>query len=86
MEERIISSRIDKPLHDRMKLHDEINWSAVIRKALIEKIRKTEKEREFDEKKAGEAAKAIDKIRESGVFDKGKSSTMIIREWKDKKK
>lgn len=40
----------------------------------------------FDEEKAREAAKGMDKIRESGIFDGGKTGVELIREWRDKRK
>ena len=40
MTETTISVRIDKKVHNQMRLHDEINWSAVIRRALQEYLRK----------------------------------------------
>jgi len=87
MEERIISTRVDKELHNSMKFHEEINWSAVIRKALLEKIKKTEAEGfVIDKQKAREAIKIADKIRKSRMFEGGKSSTQIIREWRDKRR
>ena len=51
-----------------------------------EQIISTKIEREFDFEKAKLASKMIDEIKESGVFDQGKSSTEIIREWRDKRR
>jgi len=87
MEERIISTRVDKNLHDSMKFHDEINWSAVIRRALLEKIKRAETENWIiNTQKGREAIKMADKIRKSRMFEGGKSSTQIIREWRDKRR
>ena len=38
MEEVTISLRVDKEVHKKMKLHDEINWSALLRKSIIKTI------------------------------------------------
>jgi hypothetical protein len=86
MEEKIISTRIDKKLHEQMKIHDEINWSAVLRRAVAEKIKQSEEEHKIDREKAEKASEMIDKIRESRVFDKGMNSTELIRKWRDKRK
>lgn len=87
MEEKIISTRIDRQLHGQMKQYDEINWSAVIRKALIEKMKKIEREKnEFDIEKMKNAARIMDELAEKNAFRKGKSSTEIIRKWRDKRK
>ncbi|PIN88926.1 hypothetical protein COU57_06960 [Candidatus Pacearchaeota archaeon CG10_big_fil_rev_8_21_14_0_10_32_14] len=82
-EETTISLRIEKNLHQQMKLHDEINWSAVLRRSIAQKINQLE---EIDVDKARKAAKEIDKIRNSGVFSGGKKSEEIIREWRDKRR
>ena len=78
-----VSFRVDKGVHSMMRMHDEINWSAIIRKTVAEKLRQLEF---IDGKKALEASKEIDKLRERKVFDKGSSVTKIIREWRDKRK
>ena len=43
MEEKIVSTRVDKNLHNKMKMHDEINWSSVMRESIAEKISEIEK-------------------------------------------
>ena len=78
-----ISLRVDKALHEQMKFHDEINWSAVLRKTITEQIENLEK---IDYERAKEAAHSIDKLRMSGIFSKGKSSVEIIRAWRQKRK
>ena len=82
-EESVISVRVDGKLHAQMKLHDEVNWSAILRMAIASKIEELE---HIDTERAKRAAKKIDAIRKSGVFDSGKSSTEIIREWRDKRR
>ncbi len=83
MSDEIISVRVGEEIKQRMKLHDEINWSAVVRKAILQQI---EKERKIDFERAKRAAKEIDRIRKSRDFDKGKTSVEIIREWRNKRK
>jgi len=39
-----------------------------------------------DLERARRAAKSMDRIRRSGIFDKGKSGVEIIREWREKRK
>jgi len=75
--------RIDKKLHNQMKLHNEINWSAVLRKSIVERLKNTNK---IDVERAWHAAKEIDEMRCTNVFNSGKSSVEIIREWRDRRK
>ena len=82
-----MSFRVKKDIHNEMKQHDEVNWSAVLRKAVMEKIRQRDINNfEIDKKRAREASKKIDDIRKSKIFDKGKNSTELIREWRDRRK
>ena len=83
MTDAIVSVRVDKNVHNQMKLHDEINWSGVIRKSIKEQFDKTD---EIDVERARRAAKAMDEIRRAKVFDLGKSSVEIIREWREKRR
>lgn len=83
MSQVTISLRVDKTVHDQMKLHDELNWSAVVRKSIIENLEKLE---HFDTERAKKSLHAADKIRTSGVFTHGKSSVEMIREWREKRK
>ena len=78
-----ISLRVDKELHDQMKLHDEVNWSAALRKSISEKIEALET---IDYKRARAAAAHMDEICRRGVFSKGKPAVQIIREWRDKRR
>ena len=79
----LISVRVDKILHHQMKLHEEINWSAVLRKSIAEQLKKN---KTIDFERARHAAQSMDKIRRSGIFEKGKSGVEIIREWREKRK
>lgn len=88
MSDVTVSFRIDKRLHERMKKHDEINWSAVLRNT-VEDLTK-----EFDPELARRAGEAMDRMREEdrkrqeenarrGI--KEKTSLEIIHEWREKR-
>ncbi|MBU0695857.1 MAG: hypothetical protein KKE39_04950 [Bacteroidetes bacterium] len=81
MEETIVSVRVKKDVHAEMRKHDEINWSAVIRRAIEITMKDIDS---VDVGRATQAAKNMDKIRKSGIFSGGKSGTEIIRTWRDK--
>ena len=81
--DEIISLRINKDLKEKMKIYRNINWSEVLREALISYIKDIEKEKL---KKRMKAVEDMERIRKSRVFDVGKNSTEIIREWRDKRK
>lgn len=83
MTDEIISLRIGKDVREEMRRHTHINWSAVLRKLLIEEIKKIHSMRK---KKLIEASKRIDQIRESEVFNSERTGAEIIREWRDKKR
>ena len=83
MSETTISVRIGESMRNQMKLHEEINWSSVLRNSVAEKL---EELASIDFKRAEEATKLLTEVRKSKVFDKGKSSEEIIREWREKRK
>ncbi len=83
MTDTTISVRIDKSLREKMKALDYINWSAILRKAIIRQI---EENRQKNREKMRKASESMDKIRASGVFNEGKTGTEIIREWRDKRR
>ena len=83
MNETTVSVRINKELREKMRVHDEINWSAVLRRAITENLKNKET---IDFGKMKNASEEIDKIRKSGIFGKGKEGTLIIREWRNKRK
>jgi len=83
MADEVISVRVGKELREKMKSYDYINWSSIVRKALAEEI---EKIKTLDKNRAIAAARDMDKIRKSGVFDGGKTGAEIIREWRDKRR
>ncbi|MEX2016979.1 MAG: hypothetical protein WD876_00715 [Candidatus Pacearchaeota archaeon] len=81
--DEIISLRVKKELKEKMRMHDDVNWSAVLRRAIIENL---ENRRKVDLEKRKKASEDIDKIRESGIFDGKMDSVSIIRKWRDKKR
>lgn len=83
--DEIISVRVDQGLREKMKAIEHINWSAVIRRILIEKVEEL-KEDNFDVERAKKASESADKIRKSGIFNGGKTGTEIIREWRNKRR
>ena len=83
MADAIISVRVDQEIHHEMKVHDEINWSAIIRKAVTQTLDHLSS---VDQHKALKAAHEIDWLRKAGTFSKGKKSTEVIREWREKRK
>ena len=60
----IISVGIDEETRRKMRRLSHLNWSEVIRQAIIQKIREEEaKERRLDPKDLREAAEITDRIR-----------------------
>ena len=83
MDDAIISLRVDKELRKKMRAQEEVNWSAVLRRAIIENIQNKEKVNREERRKAIEE---MDKLRKLGVFDGKRDSTSIIREWRNKRR
>ena len=78
-----ISVRVDENIHVQMKEHDDINWSAVVLKSIIEKLANASS---IDFERAKNAALALDKLRARKVFDRKKDSLEILHEWRQKRK
>ena len=78
-----VSVRIEKELHNQMKLHEEINWSAIMRKSIVEQL---EKQARIDVDRAQKAAQVMGLLRQAKVFGRGKSSVEVIREWRQKRR
>ena len=85
MNDKVISLRLNKDLYRKMKMHEQINWSSIVRKTISQELDKME-ENNFDEEKAKKAARDSEKIRKSGIFDGGETGTEIIRKWREKRK
>ena len=78
-----VSLRVDRDVHERMRQHEEINWSGVLRKTIAERLEQAEA---IDYARAKSAADQMDRIRKSGIFNRGRPSVEIIREWRQKRK
>lgn len=83
MTDDIISLRIDKNIRDKMKRYTHINWSALLRKALLEELHKMHR---IDRARALKALHAADTIRKSGAYNSERTGAEIIREWRDKRR
>ena len=80
----VISVRIDEQTRRKMKLLSHLNWSEVIRQAIIQKIKEEEnRKRRLDPKMLKEAAEITDKIRKPSP---SWSSTEEIRKWRNLRK
>ncbi len=87
MTDSIISLRISKEMLEKMRMNNEVNWSAFLRNCLNKNLENLErKNSSFDRERAKRAVESMDKIRKSRVFDGGKTGVEIIREWRDKRK
>jgi len=79
----VVSARVDDETRRRMKRCSYINWSEVIREAIIGKLREEERRRDIDIKKLLEAARITDSIREPSP---GWDSTEEIRRWRERRR
>jgi len=80
----VVSVRIDEHIRRKMKLLSHLNWSEVIRQAIIQKIKEEEnRKRRLDPKMLKEAAEITEKIRKPSP---SWSSTEEIRKWRDSRK
>ena len=77
-----VSFRIAGRLHEQMKLQEEVNWSAVVRKSLEQTVQESYR---IDRKRAEAACRGMDELRKAGAFSKGKSAVEVVREWRDKR-
>ncbi len=83
MSSKLISIRVPKELHEKMKRYRHINWSEVARQAFEEAI-----EREEQRQRIRESLEVIDEIwsrlrREYGDIEY--DSAQAIREWRDRR-
>ncbi len=86
MADSIISLRVDKETLNKMRMNDEINWSAFLRNCLKQNLKKMKNKNIFDTERAKNALRNAEKIRKSGVFNSEKTGVEIIREWRDKRR
>lgn len=83
MQDTTISVRVDEVIHKQMRVHEDINWSAVLRQSLVKKLEQLET---IDYDRAQHGAKRMDALRKAKTFDHGKQVTEFIREWREKRK
>jgi hypothetical protein len=78
----VVSSRIDEDTRRKMKRLRHVNWSEVMRQAILKKIEE-ETRREIDPVEVKEAVRLMDQVRRPhGDYD----GTEEIRKWRDKRK
>lgn len=75
-----VSIRVDEKTKRQMEMHDEINWSAVLRKD-IERRMESLREKEVDWTEVRAASDRIDLLREK--INKNLHGTELIRKWRD---
>ena len=78
----VVSARIDKDTRRRMRRLPHINWSEVIREAIVEKIEEEERRRDVDLRGLREAARITDSLRAPVP---GWDSTEEIRRWRERR-
>jgi len=76
----IITVRIDDELKKRMEKEGHINWSEVIRRAIVSRIDEEELWRELDRRKLTKAASLNEAMRRRV---KGWDSVAEIRRWRE---
>ena len=81
----VISLKIDERTKKLMEMHDEINWSAVLRKSLEQRLEEMKKP-VIDKGRAKDACEDVDRLRKKYRNISGKNSEEIVREWRDKRK
>jgi hypothetical protein len=78
----VVSAKVDDETRRRMRCLPDINWSEVIRQAIINKIEEEEARRlQVDRESVEKAAKETDALRTPS--SPGWSSTEEIRRWRE---
>ena len=80
-----INIKMNESLWQELKEYEEINWSGVVRSALVNKIEELDK-RKFDKEKAKKAFLDCRILRQNNTFKGKKTGAEIIREWRDRRK
>ncbi len=78
----VVSARVDEETRNRMRRLAHVNWSEVIRVAIIEKLKEEETRRELNSVKLREAARSTDSLRRK--YPKW-DSTEEIRVWRERR-
>ena len=79
----VVSARVDDETRRRMRRLPHINWSEVMREAILEKLREEERRRDVDVGRLLAAARVTDAIREPS---RGWDSTEEIRRWRERRR
>ncbi|MBO3754072.1 MAG: hypothetical protein FGF53_04245 [Candidatus Brockarchaeota archaeon] len=82
----VITVRVPRSLKRRMSRFKNVNWSEVIREAILERIAVEEKLGDKDWELVRKAAKETDRLREAVEARDGKcdyDSTETIRNWRE---
>ena len=77
----IITIRVDEELKKKMESLSHINWSDIVRKAIIERVNEEELWRRIDRGRLIQAASLNDALRREV---KGWNSVMEIRRWRER--
>ena len=83
MTDATISLRVSKDIRNKMREHDEVNWSSVLRKAIAENLENRER---VNLERRRKACEEMNKLVKTKAFDRGKDSVLIIREWRNKRR
>ena len=78
----VVSSRIDEDTHKKMKRLRHVNWSEVMRQAILKKIEE-ETRRKIDPAEVDEAIRLMDQVRRPHRDYNGSEE---IRKWRDQRK
>jgi transcriptional regulator of met regulon len=79
----IVSARVDEETRTRMRRLRHVNWSEVMREAILERIRLESRVRERNTSDIHEALRLMDSIRRPRS---GFDGTEEVRKWRDQKR
>ncbi len=79
----VVSARVDDETRRRMKRLPHVNWSEVVREAIIERLKMEESRREIDVSKLHEAAELTDSVKR---MYPGWDSVEEIRSWRERRR
>ena len=80
----VVSIKVDKKVRDGMRRFRKVNWSNVIREAIVKQLKEEEaRDRIVDQAEVAEAVRITDSIRRRVA---NWDSTEEIRKWREKRK
>ena len=78
----VVSAKVDEETRRRMKRLQDVNWSEVMREAIVKKIEEEEvRQVEVDRERVQKAARETDALRTPSQL--GWDSTEEIRKWRE---